>query len=97
MLLASFFILNRTTERNEHTLFPFAHSSSNHPTAASQLRCITVPDVLPLDYLRGPESDFSLVAGEFLEIYGGDDEKEQWDVVVTCFYLDTVGGFCSVD
>ncbi|TIB17453.1 hypothetical protein E3P77_00164 [Wallemia ichthyophaga] len=89
MLLASFFILNRTTERNEHTLFPFAHSSSNHPSAASQLRCITVPDVLPLDYLRGPESDFSLVAGEFLEIYGGDDEKEQWDVVVTCFYLDT--------
>ncbi|TIA87064.1 hypothetical protein E3P99_03425 [Wallemia hederae] len=89
MLLSSFFILNRTTERNQHTLFPFAHTSSNHPSAASQLRCVTVPDVLPLDYLRGPDSDFSLVAGEFLEIYGGDDEKEQWDAVVTCFYLDT--------
>ncbi|TIB67015.1 hypothetical protein E3Q24_04294 [Wallemia mellicola] len=89
MLLSSFFILNRTTERNQHTIFPFAHTSSNHPEETSQLRSITVPDVLPLDYLRGPDSDFSLVAGEFLEIYGGDDEKEQWDAVVTCFYLDT--------
>lgn len=90
MLLSSFFILNRTTEQNQHMLFPFIHTSSNHPDISSQLRCITVPDILPLDYLKGPETDFSLVAGEFLEVYGNEDEKHQWDAVVTCFYLDTV-------
>ncbi len=33
------------------------------------------------------EYDMSMVAGEFLEVYS--KQKEQWDCVVTCFFLDT--------
>jgi carnosine N-methyltransferase len=31
--------------------------------------------------------DFSMVAGEFIEVY--NKQPEQWDCVVTCFFLDT--------
>ena len=69
------------------------------PSEASILRSVTIPDVLPSDL---PEnSDFSLVAGDFEEIYGISDEdalkdetKEpqegRWHAVVTCFFIDTV-------
>ncbi len=33
------------------------------------------------------EYDFSMVAGEFIEVYS--KQSEQWDCVVTCFFLDT--------
>ena len=32
--------------------------------------------------------DFSMAAGEFVSIYGADREKNQWDGVVACFFLD---------
>lgn len=31
--------------------------------------------------------DFSMVAGEFVEVYGA--KPEAWDCVVTCFFIDT--------
>lgn len=91
MLLASHFILNRTSKINQHTIYPFVHSFSNLRKKEDLLRAITVPDVLPSDILG---QDFSLVAGDFEEVYGGDaDESEphhgQWDAVLTCFFLDT--------
>ena len=47
-----------------------------------------------------PQSDFSFVAGDFQEVYGGraddgswgsipEDQAGQWGAVVTCFFLDT--------
>ena len=33
------------------------------------------------------QPDFSMTAGEFVEVYA--DQKECWDAVVTCFFLDT--------
>lgn len=52
-----------------------------------------MPDVLPAEILG---RDFSLVAGDFEEVYGKDSDEEEpqhglWDAVVTCFFLDTVG------
>ena len=31
--------------------------------------------------------DFSMVAGEFREVYGG--QTSEWDSIVTCFFIDT--------
>ena len=31
----------------------------------------------------------SMVAGEFVDVYGKEKEKGAWGAVVTCFFLDT--------
>lgn len=91
MLLTSSFILNRTESLNQHVLHPYAHSFSNIPEASALLREIRIPDVLPSDLPK--ESNFSMVAGDFEEIYGNPDEDnehiDQWDAIVTCFFIDT--------
>ncbi|QRV84994.1 hypothetical protein RhiJN_13010 [Ceratobasidium sp. AG-Ba] len=69
MLLASYFILNRTHAKFEHTIHPFVHSISNTTSARSLLRAVQIPDVLPSDL--PPGSNFSLVAGKlFYSIHG---------------------------
>jgi len=45
-----------------------------------------IPDINLCDYLN-EDSQFSMVAGEFVDIYS--QQIEQWDCVVTCFFLDT--------
>ncbi|KAI0649903.1 N2227-domain-containing protein [Trametes meyenii] len=94
MLLASFYILNRTDEVNKHTIYPYVHSFSNIANEEGLLRPISIPDVLPSSLPAG--SDFSLVAGDFEEIYGAEDDSDdaepqvgQWDAVLTCFFIDT--------
>jgi len=58
------------------------------------LKGFKIPDVLPSSIPTGPA--FSLVAGDFEEIYGklreGDEREPQqskWDAVLTCFFIDT--------
>ncbi|KAF9225053.1 N2227-domain-containing protein [Gyrodon lividus] len=93
MLLSSYLILNKTESVEEHMIYPYIHSFSNIPSKAAMLRSVKIPDVLPSDL--PPGSDFSLVAGDFEEIYGATntDESEphagQWDAVLTCFFIDT--------
>lgn len=91
-MLQSYLMLNRTARAEQFIIQPFVHSLSNHLDASSGLRKILIPDVCPSDVLLAQDrpSSFSLIAGDFLEIYGKDDEKEKWDVVVTCFFIDTV-------
>lgn len=87
MLLASHYILNKTSQVDEHTIYPFVHSSSNWRTADDMLRPIRIPDVLPSSLPQ--TSEFSMVAGEFCEVYSKSDEKRAWHVVATCFFIDT--------
>ncbi|CAE7157914.1 unnamed protein product [Rhizoctonia solani] len=105
MLLASYFVLNRTRAKFEHTIHPFIHSISNTVSARSLLRAVQVPDVLPSDL--PPGSNFSLVAGDFEEIYGVDPDPDsdpsgetephagEWDAVLTCFFIDTAKNIVS--
>lgn len=98
MLLSSYFVLNRTKDTHQHTIYPYVHTFSNVRHHAHIIAPITIPDVRPGD-LPDP-SDFSLVAGDFIEIYGVGDEESQrtgkeshegaWDAVLTCFFIDTV-------
>ncbi|KAG8894249.1 hypothetical protein FRC01_013068 [Tulasnella sp. 417] len=93
--------LSRTDQINQHTLYPFIHSFSNVRSSASITTPILIPDVQPSDL---PErSDFSLIAGDFIEIYGVTDEdvrsgkvddgktsqEGKWNAVLTCFFIDT--------
>jgi carnosine N-methyltransferase len=93
MLLSSFFILNRTDGVNVHKIYPYVHSFSNIPTRSAMLEPISFPDVNPSSL--PPGVDFSLVAGDFEEIYGsehnnGEPQAGQWDAIMTCFFIDTV-------
>ena len=114
MLLASHFVLNqsvpspsgktpltsklRTTHRFSHTIYPYLHSFSNHPsTLHNLLRRVRIPDTCPADVLGGGQGGaFSLVAGDFEEIYGEehwdgvDGQRGHWGAVVTCFFIDCV-------
>jgi hypothetical protein len=65
MLLASHFILNKTTRVKQHVVYPFIHSSSNWRTADDMLRAIQIPDINPSDLPS--HVDFSMVAGEVSE------------------------------
>ncbi|KAJ3515949.1 hypothetical protein NLJ89_g1445 [Agrocybe chaxingu] len=92
MLLSSFFILNKTDGIKCHTFYPYVHSFSNAPNKASILQGVSIPDVSPSDLPAG--SNFSLVAGDFEEIYGSESDPDepqhgQWDAISTCFFIDT--------
>ena len=59
------------------------------------LKRVQIPDVLPGDLLLG--SNFSLIAGDFEDIYGqqgGEADPDEpspgplaWDAVLTCFFI----------
>jgi carnosine N-methyltransferase len=59
------------------------------------LKHVQIPDVLPSDL--PPGSNFSLVAGDFEDVYGqqgGEADPDEpsaglWDAVLTCFFIDT--------
>ncbi|KAI8926868.1 N2227-like protein-domain-containing protein [Entophlyctis helioformis] len=87
MLLASNFALNNMPESNLYTIYPWIHSFSNIVSEANQMQPVQIPDVpvrdIPLT------ADFSMVAGDFVEIYSDDAQAGQWDAIVTCFFMDT--------
>lgn len=87
MLIPSHFLLNSTQAVGEHVVYPYVHSLSNWSTAADLLQGVCVPDVLPS--CLTPGTDFSMVAGEFVEVYAKPEEHGAWDVVATCYFLDT--------
>ncbi|KAI0703013.1 N2227-domain-containing protein [Cytidiella melzeri] len=93
MLLGSFFILNRTDRVNQHTIYPYIHSFSNIRDKPAMLRAVSFPDVSPSSL--PPGSNFSLVAGDFEEIYGNEDEDSEepqaglFNAILTCFFIDT--------
>ncbi|KAF9446460.1 N2227-domain-containing protein [Macrolepiota fuliginosa MF-IS2] len=92
MLLGSYFMLNQTTEINQHRIYPYIHTFSNASSRQDILRPILIPDVLPSSLPAG--LPFSLVAGDFEEVYGGESDPEEpqhglWDAVLTCFFIDT--------
>lgn len=94
MLLMSAFLLNGTTVENQWTVFPWMIGSSNVWRLADQLRPCNFPDRLPGEMAGRPDSGaLSMVAGEFCECFGGEDERGTYDAVVTCFFLDTAHNF----
>lgn len=97
MLVVSNYILNKTTRTSEHTIYPWMHSMSNWRSAAQPLQPVAIPDVDPNDlttryaasreHIAPPE--FSMIAGDFIQVYSNRAQQAQWNAVVTCFFLDT--------
>lgn len=80
MLIASNYVLNNS--RSQMPLYPFIHSFNHWANNDAQLSRIMIPDEFPSS---AKDLNFSMAAGDFTEIY----ETAQFDVVVTCFFLDT--------
>ena len=104
-LLASNYILNCTKATQEHRLYPWALSFSNHTSRANQLQSVFIPDVHPATALEESCRDIqtevhysermSMTAGDFCVLYRQIDYKDTFDAVVTCFFLDTAPNVVS--
>ncbi|KAK9845546.1 hypothetical protein WJX84_004990 [Apatococcus fuscideae] len=88
MLLASSFIMNQASQKEQWTIHPWLHQSCNQLSDAHQLRAVRIPDVCIPDMLPAPGL-LSMVAGDFAEVYSRPDQAGTFDAVVTCFFLDT--------
>lgn len=84
MLFASHFILNRAPGKYHTTIYPYIHQTCNNRKSEDQVRPVLIPDVDPTDV--PPNLNFSMAAGDFLEIY---TEEDSWDCIVTCYFIDT--------
>lgn len=63
----------------------------NIRNSSEQLEAVKFPDIAPFDL---PENAvFGCAAGDFLEI--ATEQKDEWDAVVTCFFLDTANNIVS--
>lgn len=88
MLLTSQLIMNNARNPGQYSIIPFAFPLSNHLSEGDSLRIISVPD-LTADTGMDNSGDFSMTAGDFVEIYSRPEELCTWDCIVTCFFLDT--------
>lgn len=68
MLIASNYLLNMTNRKQEFTIYPFIHNLSNNFTESQLFQTVNIPDIHPSEFLTS-ESDFSMTAGEFVEVY----------------------------
>ncbi|XP_040571862.1 carnosine N-methyltransferase [Lepeophtheirus salmonis] len=87
MLFASNFILNKCKFVECFQVHPWIHSFCNNYKQEDILRSITFPDEDPNSLQEGAQ--FSMVAGDFLEVYGRDPSYENhFDSLISCFFLD---------
>ena len=54
---------------NIYTLYPWIHQHCNNRSNEDQTRPITFPDVNPMELSEQRNSNFSMAAGDFLEVY----------------------------
>ncbi|KAI5807247.1 N2227-like protein [Pyronema omphalodes] len=75
----------------QHTLYPFINSFSNHRKRENQMRGVKIPDVHPstplADAAHGDR--FSMAAGDFVDSYSGAETAGTFNVVATVFFIDT--------
>jgi len=92
MLLASNYVLNKTTPTTAIRISPWVHNFSNTVSIDDAVRVVTLPDVCPASLIasRGNEAPrMAMCAGEFIGVYGQSEQRGTWSAVVACFFLDT--------
>lgn len=57
----------RASDTYHITIYPYIHQTCNNRTSADQIRAVLIPDVNPSDV--PPDLNFSMAAGDFLEVY----------------------------
>ncbi|KAF4982044.1 hypothetical protein FZEAL_2294 [Fusarium zealandicum] len=90
-LLASSYILNSCPAAEQHNIYPWVHSFSNHLNRINHLRSYRVPDIHPASVLASAPNvgQMSMCAADFLCLYSDEDHESQYDAVATVFFLDT--------
>ena len=83
VLYSSYFIMNRCG--TETKICPYVFPFSNCARVDEQMRLIPIPDLA----LSKPSSNFSMVAGDFLDVYKDPSYVCSYDCVLSCFFLDT--------
>jgi len=91
MLITSNFILNSlesSAPEKQITICPWVHNPSNAVRAEDLFRKVRIPDQSATELIQSTKKGcMSMCAGEFTRCY--KDQKETWDAVVTCFFIDT--------
>ncbi|XP_076257780.1 carnosine N-methyltransferase [Rhynchophorus ferrugineus] len=82
MLIVSFYVLNLCQNVDEYEIYPWIHQYCNNISVEDQMLTARFPDVKPMP---SPKGNFSMTAGDFLEVYTNNDE---WHCVATCFFID---------
>lgn len=90
MLFVSNHVLNKCQGVNLYQIYPWVHQYYNHLNTEDQLHSVRFPDADPSDL--PPNSEFSMAAGNFTEIYTTPD---YWDCIATCFFIDTANNIVS--
>ncbi|XP_060526349.1 carnosine N-methyltransferase [Cylas formicarius] len=81
MLIVSFHVLNFCKKVDEFLIYPWIHQYCNNIRVEDQMVSARFPDIKPTT----PRGNFSMTAGDFLEVYTAGNE---WHCVATCFFID---------
>jgi len=87
MLLGSNYVLNKCKKKNCTEIYPWIHQYTNNESIEDMTSSVKFPDINPEDLSE--DAQFSMIAGDFLEVYSAEEYRCSKDVVVTCFFLDT--------
>lgn len=71
----------------KRNIYPYIHDQNNKISLEDIYRPIQIPDVQVSEMIKDSQGDFSVVSGDFLQVYS--PRKKCFDVVMTCFFLDT--------
>ncbi|XP_059094125.1 carnosine N-methyltransferase-like [Tigriopus californicus] len=86
MLFASNFVLNKCRTVECYTIYPWIHNFTNNMSMQDMGQAVSFPDVNPNEI--PDEVNFSMTAGDFLDVYSDPEYRESQDCVATCFFLD---------
>jgi len=98
-LMMSNWALNHHPTAGGFDLSPWALSYSNHLSRSNQLQKVSIPDLAPGQALIDSSEQLgteihafermSMSSGDFCVLYKGEDYKNTFDAVLTCFFIDT--------
>ena len=86
MLMASNYVLNKCKQVNTCKIHPWIHQYTNNVACEDQTRTVTFPDVDPT--ALSPDVNFSMIAGDFTQVYDDPEYVASQDCVVTSFFID---------
>ena len=91
MLLMGDYIMNKSSGKDCHTVYPWLGESCNMMSREEEFESVSFPDVYPGEVVRNApgQVNMSVAAGEFLMCYGSKENDAAWDAIATCFFIDT--------
>lgn len=76
----------------QHTIHPWIHIFSNHPTRERHLQGYAIPDIHPATAMAAVQAtagEMTMCAADFLCLYADAEHAGTYDAVATVFFLDT--------